>query len=842
MSRTTRTGLPTLPRWQRLLAIGCATAIAGVGLTVPAAAQAAPADVTFPATDGTDTPLESDILKAVEEADFSSTYDFDTETISKYTPQVDVAVIELDEQGKIRDRANIIVSRDYPNGVVAPIDSTMSSSSVNWIKWDQSKFDGTNYGTGTSIVEGREDAPLRYMSSYPASLLKSMVAFGMVFLADHDVINFSDTYTYNGVTKSITQWTSEMIQYSNNTSASAMIKMLHEVQYNDQSGIDFLNSELAKLGLSTLQLKGTSASTGGGWSNGGVTMTSFDTARLDLLLDGGGTGVLWTTPDGLDVTSSILSDEGRQWLLDIWSGTAYHWMLDTGNFCNWTTPYTGESQYPSTGIPAVVPESTLNANGTSKIAWAGSPFASIDVRPCNEKAEVTYYNKYGLTYNAGADAGIVKALPGKPYRHYIISVMTNIGYRYGDAALAATGNACLSNESSFCYTEKLPIMAGKIDAAIKARGTEPAKATTKTALALSADSITYPQTVTATATVDGAASGATVDLYDGDTLVKSGTTDAEGKVTFTYEPKPGTSTLVAKYEGDSSTFTSSSSAQSLEVAKGDPKFALTVTGAEFGSSPTAVVSLADDATGTVDFLVNGDEFKNVPVAGGKAELVLADLGVGAYPVQASYSGSDFYEAAQGLSAVAITKAGTVTSLSAPTTVYGNSATVVAAVSPAATGSVDFTIDGQPAGTVDLTGGKAQISAIGLSVGSHVLSATFTGSDNYTQSFGVTTLKVTKAAVSSIEVKATKTKKGKKTKVKVVVGKLTNGSVATGKVAIKVGKKTVKTVKLRKKNAGKVTVTLTKSYSKKAKISVKFTPQDSASVKAKKSAKVKVKRK
>lgn len=420
--------------------------------------------------------LEQDVLNAVSEADFSRVWDFDNGEVTEQVPQVDVAVIELGEDGSIRDTANILVSRDYPNGVIAPIDSALSSSSVRWIRWNQNAFDGNGtYGEGTDIVPGREDAPLRYMSTYPASLLKSMVAFGLVFLSDHGAIDLSSDYTFSGTTKSIQTWSAEMIQYSNNTSAQAMIKLLHEVEYEGQSGIDFLNDELQRLGLTTLQLQGTSSSTGGNWSNGGVTMTAFDIARLDLVLDGGDGGVLWTTDKGVDVSADVISTEGRNWLMTLWQGTAFHWMLDTGNFCDWTTPYTGERQYPARGIPAVVPDSTLNADGTSKIAWADSPFATIDIRPCNSEAEVTYYNKYGLTYNAGADAGIVKSLEGKDFRHYIIAVTSNLGYRYGDEELAATENACLSNESSFCYTERFPIMAAKIDAAIAARDAEPAQ-------------------------------------------------------------------------------------------------------------------------------------------------------------------------------------------------------------------------------------------------------------------------------------------------------------------------------------------------------------------------------
>ncbi|TQL57240.1 Ig-like domain-containing protein [Rarobacter faecitabidus] len=823
-------------RWAAPFAV---IALLATGMLTSSVVNAEPAEVTFPGTDGTLTDLEADVLAAAREADFNSTYDFQTKSTTAYTPQVDVAVIELDADGNIRDRANIIVSRDYPEGTVAPIDQNLSSSSVRWLKWDQGKFDSGTYGTGADIVPGREDAPLRYMASYPASLLKSMVAFGLVFLSDHGAIDLNANYTYNGVTKSISTWSAEMIQYSNNTSSQAMIKMLHEVQYQGKTGIRFLNDELQSLGLTTLQLEGTSASNGAGWSNGGVTMTSFDTARLDLLLDGGNGGVLWTTPAGLEVTSDLLSEQGRDWLIDIWSGTAFHWMLDTGNFCNWTTPYTGSRQYPATGIPAVVPDSTLNADGTSKIAWAGSPFATIDIRPCNEQAEVTYYNKYGLTYNAGADAGIVKALPGKPFRHYIVSVMTNIGYRYGDAELAALDNPCLSNDSSFCYTEKLPILAGKIDAAIKARGEAPAKATTTTSLALSANEVVYPASVSATATVVGATPGSLVEFYDGTIKVGEATLGAEGAATLPLVAEPGEHSIVAKYTGSDSTFVSTSSVASFSVAKGDPKFAFAVSSAQYGSDPVAEVDLAADATGTVEFFRGEDSIGTIEVVEGRAVQTLSGLGVGGYPVRAEYSGDAHYTSATGLTAVVVSKAGTVASLSLGGAVYGKPVNAVAAVSPATTGQVEFTVDGKKASNVSLVNGKATTGIPGLSAGTHTVTAKFLGSDTHEISFVVGAVTVAKAAPAKVTVTAKKFKRNTKPKVTVRVAKLNNGDYPIGKIQVRVKGKKVRTVKLPKSAKGKVKVTLPKRYAKAIRVSAKFVPSSTSNVQGKVSKKVKV---
>lgn len=826
-------------RWYRIAATVPVVGLLVGALALPATSSAVTPGATYPGTDGTLTALESDILAAVGEADFANIYDYNLKKTIGYTPQVDVAVIELDTDGNIRDRANILVSRDYPNGVVAPIDSNLSSSSVKWQKWDYNAFETDSYGSSAPILPGRDDAPLRYMATYPASVLKSMVAFGLVFLSDHGVVNVNGNYTYNGVTKPITQWTAEMIQYSNNTSAQAMIKYLHEVTYEGQTGIQFLNAEMQRLGMTTLQLQGTSAATGGGWANGGVTMTSFDTARLDLLLDGGNGGVLWKTPEGLDVTSDILSEAGRQWLLDIWSGSAFHWMLDTGNFCNWTTPYTGTRQYPAPGIPAVVPESTLNPNGTSKIQWAGSPFATVDIRPCNEEAEVTYYNKYGLTENAGADAGIVKNLAGKPFRHYIISVMTNIGYRYGDPELSALANPCLSNVSSFCYSEEFPILAGKIDAAIKARGEVPAKAASTTALELTASDVTYPAVVTAKATVTGAADGSVIEFFDGTTKVgEAPLTGGEASLPLTL--LPGDYGLVARYGGDETTHVSTSLAAPLTVAKGDPELAVEVSATSFGDPVTVTANLRDNASGTVEFFQGETSLGVKDVTAGTATVEIPDLAVGAYPIAATYSGSAIYEPATVLTAVAVSKAGTVSTLSLTPAVYGKDVTATATISPKVSGEIEFSTATKSLGTVSVANGVAVKKISGLGAGSHTIIAKFLGADGYEQSFVVGVAQVAKAAPAKVTVKAKKFKKGKKPTVRVAVAKLTNGAYPVGSVKVRVAGKTVRTVKLKAAKKGKLTIKLPKKYKKAIKVKAIFVPSDAKNVKSKSSKAIKVK--
>lgn len=610
---------------------------------LPSPAATLQTDVN-PETPSDQTPLEADVLRAVAGAEFSRVYDFANDQVTAQTPQVDVAVIELDEQGHIRDRANVLVSRDYPHGVIAPIDENLDSSSVRWLRWDQNRFDGSGvYGEGTELVPDRTDAPLQYMSTYPASLLKSMVAFGLVFLSDHQAIDLTSNYTYNGVSKPIQQWTAEMIQMSNNTSAQAMIKYLHEVTYQGQSGIEFLNSELKRLGLSTLQIEGTNPDNGGNWSNGGVTMTAFDTARLDLLLDGGDGGLLWTTADGTEVNSDVLTNSGRQWLLDIWSGSAYHWMLDTGNFCNWTTPYTGATQYPAKGIPAVVPESSLNPDGTSKIQWDGSPFATVDVRACNATAEVTYYNKYGLTYNAGSDAGIVKSLPNKPFRHYVIAVMSNLGYRYGDAALAPAGNPCLNDAvSAYCYTERFPIMAAQLDSAMKRRGS----AADTTPQVTSVTPVSVQTTVGTAPPLPGTVTVELSDFSAGTRVVTWENTDPSAY------SAPGTYTVNGVVGGTDVPATATVTVQAAPVTANETSTIVSAPSVRYGKAGKATVTVRGAGhvfpTGSVTLKVSKGsavvQQLTVPLVAGQATATLAKREAGTYKIVAEYRATSAFNA------------------------------------------------------------------------------------------------------------------------------------------------------------------------------------------------------
>ncbi|MDQ8042950.1 MAG: hypothetical protein AAGC49_15190, partial [Brevundimonas sp.] len=98
-----------------------------------------------------------------------------------------------------------------------------------------------------------------------------------------------------------------------------------------------------------------------------------------------------------------------------------------------------------------------------------------------------------------------------------------------------------------------------------------------------------------------------------------------------------------------------------------------------------------------------------------------------------------------------------------------------------------------------------------------------------------TLRVVKAAPSSVKVSGKAFAKKTRPTVSVSVGKLSNGAYPVGKVKVYVGGKAVTTVTLKSSAHGKVSVKLPKTYSTSIKVKATFTPSDTHNVSSKTSA-------
>ena len=140
----------------------------------------------------------------------------------------------------------------------------------------------------------------------------------------------------------------------------------------------------------------------------------------------------------------------------------------------------------------------------------------------------------------------------------------------------------------------------------------------------------------------------TVDFYDGDTLIGTGTLDESGEATFTTTSALdyGTHTITAVYEGDDDFSTSTSTG--ISVAVGQDTTTATVSPldpAVYGDTVTLTVTVTADEpgsgvpTGTVDFY-DGDTLLGTGTLdeSGEATLPVSGLVVGTHEITAVYEG------------------------------------------------------------------------------------------------------------------------------------------------------------------------------------------------------------
>ncbi|AHH97676.1 serine hydrolase [Kutzneria albida] len=374
------------------------------------------------------------------------------------TPNMDAAVIELDQAGRPVAMADVLLSPQYPHGVVVPLNAkSLSTDQVRYRWWDDTEWD-TNGGKGTrDVLPGRERAPIDFSSPFPASVLKLMVGFGVLRLVDQGKVDLDADYAYRPSTvsetcggpetKPVRQFLDEMITMSKNESSCALIKMLHDLK-----AVDAMNKGFVDLGLPTLMLTGTDPVTGAHWI--GANMSAIDTAKL-LLAVNGGPGTLWTTPAGKAVTREVLSASSRKFLLKTLGEQGHNEMLSTTNWCG--------RGYPAPGIPQLTPQRWVNpADGTMTV---GDAVYGQDTRPCDAAAEVSFAHKTGWTDTTGSDAGIVHSLPGKPGRHYVVAVFCNLGTDYVDVDRPADPPGVIP----VFYTEKYGRLGLAIDRIVTGR-------------------------------------------------------------------------------------------------------------------------------------------------------------------------------------------------------------------------------------------------------------------------------------------------------------------------------------------------------------------------------------
>lgn len=341
-------------------------------------------------------------------------------------PSIDLAVVAFPRHAA-PVWANVLFSREHPQGIVAEIGADASAvrnirfeadlqdgeqRSVAWLPdadWSRLAF-APLFGTG----------PHRFVAPYPASLVKLLVAVGVARVIDDGRCGWDDALAFGGRTRSIAAWCEDMLVVSCNASTSALVALLHR-----WDAIAPLHAAFARQGLHTLRLDDTKPD--GGWMNaagagvGHLQMTAWDSARLVWLLDANAPAAPW--PGAAPLASDASRARLRAWLDD----QALHEVLSS-------TALAGVSGYVP-GLPARLPRRWIDADGSVR---AGSEHAfPADVRPAARAATLRFAHKTGTTENYVADAGIACGIaPAR--RHYIVAVIASLGRRYAPCAPCAT--------------------------------------------------------------------------------------------------------------------------------------------------------------------------------------------------------------------------------------------------------------------------------------------------------------------------------------------------------------------------------------------------------------------
>ncbi len=366
-------------------------------------------------------------------------------------PSLDLAVVAFPRNAP-PVFANVLFSREFPQGVVAEIGADAGSvrnirfeadlrdealNSIAWrpeADWSRMRFEPLWCG-------GEGELSHRFVAPYPASLIKLMIAVGIARAVDAGLCAWDDDCAVAGRTRRVADWCEDMIAFSCNDSTTAMVALLH--QLGALAPRNALHEAFAAAGLPTLRLADTRAD--GGWGNaagagvGHLQMTAWDSARLVWLLDAAAPPAPWLPAGAPPWVSAASRARIRAWLDD----QALHEILSS-------TSLAGEPGWVP-GLAAQLPARWIGGDGS---VIAGDMRFLPDVRPASRAATVRFAHKTGTTENYASDAGIVTGLaPAR--RHYIVALLTNLGTRY------APGGECAT-------TWKLPALGRAIDAALEA--------------------------------------------------------------------------------------------------------------------------------------------------------------------------------------------------------------------------------------------------------------------------------------------------------------------------------------------------------------------------------------
>ena len=452
------------------------------------------------------------------------------------------------------------------------------------------------------------------------------------------------------------------------------------------------------------------------------------TAKVSVVAPGAGTPTGSVTfMDGATPLATVMLDATRQ-------ATLTTSTLAVGAHPI-TAVYGGDAGFATSKSP-VLTETIGKAATKTTLVSSGTPV--VHGVPVTFTATVTV-----VAPGAGTPTGTVTFLDGAT--------------PLGTVALDAMGQASLTTSALVAGARAITVryagdgsFAPSASAALSETVT---KASTLTALVTSTSTAVAGQPVVLTATVSVVAPGAgtptgTVTFLNGTATLGTATLNAAGQAMLTTSTMTlGGYTIAARYVGDASFLTSTSSALTVTVAK-----AATATTVSAAVNPavlhqavtlTAAVTVVSPGsgapTGTVTFF-DGPTALGTGALNptGHATLTTSALALGSHSITASYGGAaSFNGSVSTVFTETITPATSVTTLTAAPNpaVVGRGVLLTATVgvvppgSGAVTGTVTFLDEARVLGSGTLSAGKAMLTTTDLGVGPHVLTARYLGDGN-----------------------------------------------------------------------------------------------------------------
>lgn len=403
------------------------------------------------------------------------------------------------------------------------------------------------------------------------------------------------------------------------------------------------------------------------------------------------------------------------------------------------------------------PGTVLNA-GTQTLATVFTPADAVDYMSATATVQIVV--------NPAASSLALSATPnpaaqGKP--ETLTAAVTSVGQPTGNVLFTAGANVlCTSplNASGVASCTFAPTASGTLAITARYQGdTNHSAATNSLALnvydlsvklQLANTQLVYPGATNVTACVAGATSATptgTITIADGTTVLRTQVLRGDGCAYWYISPglSAGTHSISAIYSGDRNNPAGSSAPVILTVTPVPVRMSAACWNSSFayGTNYQCTVNLSSSAgppQGSITYSYDGAAPVSVPVVSGNAQFTIAKPDAGTHTVVLDYAQQSNYAAATEQTSNFVVSPAPVNVSLTPSSWYskmGTNITFQASITswsagpPRNTGTVSFYDGSNLLQTVPVdNNGQAAYATSSLSVGSHTITATYTGGTNY----------------------------------------------------------------------------------------------------------------